>query len=559
MLKISRRPFRQIVFEKVATVALVIVVAISSFTGALFFTAQQSNNALATDCGSVFDPLPAWVVQRVNDNKNVYQQVSNETGVPWELLAAIHYREFNLRRDVNPSNGQGIYQMYSIYNTDATYRALATTSTVSDDNFLNQTRYAANFIQSKAENTTRTPIVTPRKLVSNETDLNLIKSTLFSYNGRATSYATQAEQYGYNKTNQPFEGSPYVMNLFDCQRSAMGIITVDGSSSLDGIDTRLGAFTLLTRLKGDAYWNSLQVGNIPGCSEATGTRISCVWSLFNPGTNKYTFTISYDERNFLIASGYLYKGVAFYGINPVAPGLGNVPVYSIRSNDNGSLLTTDIDEYHILVSAGWKDQGIGFYADPSGSNSGYNVYRMYKPSTDSHQFASSDAQVNDLKAAGYAQEGIAFSSMSLVRQEVAPPANQELVYRFGSMPGNRHFWTSSIYERDDMITAGYRYEGVAWKATTAQTNKPVYRLYSPTMQKHLFTTDANERDVLRQTASWSYEGVAWYTPDNATSRPVYRLYAAYNAHHFYTTDSYERQQLIQSGVFRDEGIGWYEP
>lgn len=559
MLKISNTSVVKSSLQRLFIVTLVVVVTITSVFGVLLFTKEQNNIALADSCGAVFDPLPAWVTQRVNENKATYQQVANETGVPWEFLAAVHYREFNLRRDINPGNGQGIYQMYSIYQTDAEYRELATSPTVSDDNFLRQTRYAANFIQNKAQNTTRTPVVSPRKLVTNESDLNLIKSTLFSYNGRASAYAAQAEQYGFNSTSQPFEGSPYVMNMFDCKRSSMGIITTDGSNTLTGKDTRLGAFTLMARIKGEGYWNSLQVGNIPGCSEATGTRISCVWRLYNPGTKKYTFTISYDERNLLIASGYLYEGVAFYGINPVAPGQGNVPVYNLRNNDNGSLLTTDLNEYQVLITHGWKDQGIAFYADPAGSNSGYNTYRMYNETTGSHYFANSQAQVDSLIASGFTQQGQAFSSTSTTRQEVAPAAGQQLVYRFGSMPGNRHFWTVDITERDNMINAGYRYEGVAWNAVASQTTKPVYRLYSPTMQKHLYTTDSYEKDVLGATSSWDYEGIAWFAPQGQTQKPVYRLYASYNAHHFFTTDAYERQQLIQSGVFKDEGVAWYQP
>lgn len=558
MLKISDNKISKVILNRILLVLLALVIFIGSVTSALLITNRRNDIALASSCGSVFDPIPAWVNQRIDENRNIYQQVANETGVPWEMIAAVHYREFNLRRDINPANGQGIYQMYSIYQTNAEYRQLATSQGVSDDNFLRQTRFAANFIQDKAQNTTRTPVVSPRKLVTNDSDLNLIKSTLFSYNGRASAYANQAEQLGFNKTNLPFEGSPYVMSKFDCKRASMGLITSDGSNSLTGVDTRLGAFTLMARLKGDGYWSSLQVGNIPGCTEATGTRISCVWRLFNPGTSRHTFTTSYDERNMLIASGYLYEGVAFYGINVDAPGLGNVPVYHLRNNANGSLLTTDRNEYTVLLTHGWSDKGVAFYADPAGSNTGYATYRMYNERTGNHYFATED-QLDSVKKAGFTQQGEAFAATSVTRQEVAPSSGQRLVYRFGSMPGNRHFWTTDIYERDNMINAGYRYEGVAWTAVNSATNSPVYRLYSSSMQKHLFTTDSNEKDVLGRTSSWSYEGIAWYSSGVQTERPVYRLYAAYNAHHFYTTDSYERDQLVRSGVFKDEGTGWYQP
>jgi hypothetical protein len=61
------------------------------------------------------------------------------------------------------------------------------------------------------------------------------------------------------------------------------------------------------------------------------------------------------------------------------------------------------------------------------------------------------------------------------------------------MPENRHFWTTDIYERDRMINEGYKYDGSAWVSSQSATDKPVYRLYSPTMQKHLFTADSYEK------------------------------------------------------------------
>ena len=529
-----------------------VTIAVTGVTAVLMGYKTQIQNAQAADCRDIFDAIPKWVNDRIADNKSVYVQVANETGVPWEALAAVHYREFNLAVS-NPNNGQGIYQLYSS-------GTRFTPGPVDRNGFIDQTRLAANFIQGKAV-LARTGVVSPRRLTANESDLNLIKNTLFSYNGRAESYGKQAALYGYSTTNQPFEGSPYVMNKFDCNRSRMGLITTDGSNELTAKDTRMGAFTMYARLKGDAYWNSLQIGNIAGCDEATNTRLSCVWQLYNSGTNKYTYTTSYDERNMLIAGGYQYQDTAFLGINSVAPSAANMPVYHLRDNQNGSLLTTDKNEYDTLIKPayGWKGKGIEFYADIAGSNSGYDTFRLVNNINGNHVFTSDIARVETLKKSGYTYENVAFSAMSKFRQETAPAPGQALVYRFGSMPNNGHFWTTSVIERDDMIRSGYRYEGVAWRANKTTTSLPVYRLYSTPMQKHLYTTDANEKNVLGASSSWTYEGIAWYSDPNAAKAPVYRLYSPSTMKHFLTADAYERSELIRTGIFRDEGVAWYQP
>ncbi|MBM3210399.1 hypothetical protein FJZ39_03630 [Candidatus Saccharibacteria bacterium] len=225
--------------------------AAATFT-AIFFTLLTPRVSSASTCAGVFDPIPSWLMTRINDNKSVYVQVAGETGVPWEVLAAVHYREFNAAVS-NPNNGQGIYQLYS---SGQYFRP----GSVSRDEFIHQTRLAANFIQGKAVNF-RTAYVSPRKLTANETNIELIKNVLFSYNGRAYAYANQATKYGFNGTDQPYEGSPYVMSKFDCQRASMGLITTDGGATLTATDTRMGAFTLYARLKGDDHWKNLQANS----------------------------------------------------------------------------------------------------------------------------------------------------------------------------------------------------------------------------------------------------------------------------------------------------------
>lgn len=202
----------------------------------------------ADECSDVYTPLSSFVVDNANSNKSAYMQVMNETGVPWEMLAAIHYRETAFKK-VNPNNGDGIFQFAG--GAGGPYPP----GPVSDAEFIRQLRYLANRLQDDYVWRGSVPRE-KRKLQASETNEIIIKDTLYSFNGRAAVYANQAEHFAYNKTNQPFEGSPYVVNRFDCARARMGIITTDGGN-ISSSDTRYGAFTVFARLRGESYWQSL--------------------------------------------------------------------------------------------------------------------------------------------------------------------------------------------------------------------------------------------------------------------------------------------------------------
>lgn len=222
--------------------------AIAAIVLAAVSTVSTPLPASAADCSDVLTPLSSFVVNGVNTNKSFYVQAMNETGVPWEMLAAIHYRETNFSHS-NPSNGQGIFQFV---NADG---GPYPPGPVSDAEFYRQLKFMAGKLQNDYVWRGSVPRER-RQLRANETNMMIVKDTLFSYNGRASVYADQAVTFGYNRELQPYEGSPYVMNRFDCPRARMGMITKD-YGSLDGTDTRYGTFTIFARLKGDDFWRSL--------------------------------------------------------------------------------------------------------------------------------------------------------------------------------------------------------------------------------------------------------------------------------------------------------------
>ncbi|MEO1769282.1 C39 family peptidase [Candidatus Enterococcus ferrettii] len=127
------------------------------------------------------------------------------------------------------------------------------------------------------------------------------------------------------------------------------------------------------------------------------------------------------------------------------------------------------------------------------------------------------------------------------------------MYRLYNPNSGEHFYTANGIERDQIVNAGWYYEGIGWSAPTG--GQPVYRLYNANAGDHHYTLDANERDHLKG-VGWRYEGISWYSP--ASGQPLYRLYnpnAKAGSHH-YTLNGAERDNLQRAG-WRYEGISWY--
>ena len=132
-----------------------------------------------------------------------------------------------------------------------------------------------------------------------------------------------------------------------------------------------------------------------------------------------------------------------------------------------------------------------------------------------------------------------------------------MMFRLYNPNSGEHFYTANPVEKNNLVNAGWRYEGFAWQMPDGATSAPVYRLYNKNAGDHHYTTSAAERDNLVK-VGWKYEGIGWYSETN-NGVPVYRLYnpnaTGAGAHH-YTTSAAERDKLKTVG-WRDEGIGWF--
>ena len=151
------------------------------------------------------------------------------------------------------------------------------------------------------------------------------------------------------------------------------------------------------------------------------------------------------------------------------------------------------------------------------------------------------------------------------------------MHRLYNRRSGEHFYTSNTYERDVLVSRGWTYEGIAWKAPDT-TQFPVYRMYNPKSKAHHYTMSENERDTLcglgkfrGRGKGWNDEGIGWYSAQSADSiqqlspeeqnkyMPLHRLYnpkyPMVSAHH-YTADEHEVSVLLTRGWVY-EGIAWY--
>lgn len=126
------------------------------------------------------------------------------------------------------------------------------------------------------------------------------------------------------------------------------------------------------------------------------------------------------------------------------------------------------------------------------------------------------------------------------------------VYRLYNPSSADHFYTLSVAEKNSLVNVGWKYEGVAWNASSWGT--PVYRLYKKSNGDHIWVTEGAELNNLVK-SGWTKEGVAFYG-SNSDRNPVYRLYQPNTQNHFYTISASERDSAIKSG-YKYEGVAFF--
>ena len=187
-------------------------------------------------------------MELIQEYRPVYESVAQQYGIPWQMLATMHRLEHGLQLD-NPSNGQGIYQLYSYTDGGTNSNAFLPSGPVDMAEFQRQTNIAAEIMKGMIENGGYDP----------NSDEGA-KYLMFSYNGRASQYINKALAMGFSQREADAgEGSPYVMNRYDARRdpnsSGMdpnwpGRFVGDGTYDSTATMSDFGGFVLYTALGG---------------------------------------------------------------------------------------------------------------------------------------------------------------------------------------------------------------------------------------------------------------------------------------------------------------------
>ena len=166
-----------------------------------------------------YDGVDVWSdedLKKIEENKSVYQAAAEKYGIKWQLLATVHSAEYSLRVG-NPSNGQGMYQLYSYTGGGSNDKAFLPAGDVNQEEFARQTEIAASVIAGMIQ-------AAGVELDSDEG----AKEVLFQYNGKANVYIKKAKDMGFtDEEANRGEGSSYVMNRFDAKRDPAHPETMD--------------------------------------------------------------------------------------------------------------------------------------------------------------------------------------------------------------------------------------------------------------------------------------------------------------------------------------------
>lgn len=207
-------------------------------------------------------------LQLISKNQSVYEKSANKYNIPWQILAVLHYRETGLKV-YNPSNGQGVYQLYSYTAGGTNSNAFKPAGDISTEEFQRQTDIVAKLIRDR---------------YASGLNLNTddgVKTFFFRYNGTAEAYIAQARSLGFTEAEaKRGEGSPYVMNLADEKRDSSKNpnwkqIRTD-SGPMVSANQQPGAFLLYAAIGGSSGYSSCSTGN-SGNGDLNATAIALAW------------------------------------------------------------------------------------------------------------------------------------------------------------------------------------------------------------------------------------------------------------------------------------------
>lgn len=388
----------------------------NGMNGIYFYHGHNKDECIVTDGGNQnYAGAPVWSdaeLAAISENQGIYEEAANEYGFPWQVLAVLHYMETGLRR-YNPGNGQGVYQLYSYTKGGTNENSFAPASSISEEEFRQQTKIAAGIVSSSVE------------------DLNNsdnVKKLFFKFNGMSSKYIEKALAMGFSEEEaRNGEGSPYVMNGYDARRDPTssemdpawaGRYVRDGQYDSSSTSTRFGAYVKYAALAGNEYCDETTAEG--GDGNIVDTALLLSWD--EHGHNKNEPKPEYVEAMKAVGTYYtpcrsngdcapvgascdifVSTVMRYSGSDPNFPATGPIvqenymqshpDMYShVNVSDTSELLPGDIlvatdNGRHIYINLGGGKQASASYNDRTGENySGvyltdkggsrhYNVYR----------------------------------------------------------------------------------------------------------------------------------------------------------------------------------------
>lgn len=201
-------------------------------------------------------------LQAIQNYQPVYEAAAAQYGFPWQILAVFHYKERSFLLD-NPTNGQGIYQLYSYTRKPGASeldpsKAFLPAGPISQEEFVRQTEIAAERIANAYG------------AGLNLNDENDIMKLFYRFNG--TGYGQKALAMGFSQEEADRgAGSVYVMNRYDALRDPTsgqmspiwpGRYTGDGVYTEGSTTLRYGAFVVYQALGGTGICSGLTSGGM---------------------------------------------------------------------------------------------------------------------------------------------------------------------------------------------------------------------------------------------------------------------------------------------------------
>lgn len=256
----ARRDKAEYIYNKYANYS-----ATNPAVGSLNVTGVKANDeATVSSDGKNYAGDVVWTEEqlaKVNEYRPVYEAAAQQYGIPWQAIATMHRLETGMGLK-NPSNGQGLYQLYSYTNGGTNSRAFRPAGEVTMEEFKRQTMIAAEVMRGIIDGGGYDPM-------SDEG----IKYLLFSYNGRSKKYIQKALAMGFSQAEANVgEGSPYVMNRYDAKRDPRssemsplwpGRYVADGVYDNSSTMSDFGGFVLYSALGG----GGASSGGVSICSD----------------------------------------------------------------------------------------------------------------------------------------------------------------------------------------------------------------------------------------------------------------------------------------------------